>query len=156
MNNNSITPTETSARRPAFDSARSGPPLLVLVADNDAACAQVARSMLEEMGLRVSLACGGLEALGNLRAERFDAVICNLEMPGLNGFEVAHQVRLHHDGIALILMSGLADEETAKLAVIWGGADAFLPKPFTCEQLGAALRLALTQERAASHACSDG
>ncbi len=69
-----------------------------------------------------------------LSGERWDAILCDLRMPGMSGLDVLSAVRATGSHIPFILMSGHATaadiEESAAL-----GADGFLPKPFSPGQL---------------------
>jgi len=99
----------------------------ILIVEDEAAIADLARTLLEEEGYRVVLAPNGREGLRRLAAERFDAVISDVMMPLMDGRAFARAMRGEpaHDGIPLVLMSA------AGLGIV---ADvphtAFLSKPF--------------------------
>lgn len=104
--------------------------------------AKIVAQMLVRLGYGTVSASGGLEGLGRLAEESFDAVLSDVQMSGMGGFELLHEIHLRHPQLPVILMSTFAEEETRQIALAWG-AVALLSKPFELEDLRAALRLAL-------------
>lgn len=88
----------------------------------------------------------GEEALNRLAEERFDAVISDVEMPGMSGFELLQQVHLRCPHVPVILMTAFYEDETRELAVAWG-AKALLRKPFSGEEVAVALHLTRRNSR---------
>jgi putative nucleotidyltransferase with HDIG domain len=72
---------------------------------------------------------GGTAALETLGRERFDVIVSDLRMPGMDGSELLQRVREQHPGVARIVLSGHADEAAMLRAI--ATAHQFLPKP--CE-----------------------
>jgi signal transduction histidine kinase/CheY-like chemotaxis protein len=118
-----------------------GPPRRLLVVDDVALNREVLREHLEPLGLHCDLAADGPTALNLFAANPYAAVLLDLRMPGMNGYEVVRQIRsLEGEGSAtpVIAMSASilsGDQSTALEA----GCDEFLAKPFLAEDLFALL-----------------
>ncbi|MBN8905094.1 MAG: response regulator, partial [Rhodospirillales bacterium] len=107
----------------------SGPPLRILVVDDDSLVLAQARAMLEELGHTVREACSGEEALGALsEVDSLDLLLTDYLMPGMTGLELTEAVRTRRPGMPILLMSAFAD--------LPSGAPALsrLAKPFTLQQ----------------------
>ncbi|HET9396717.1 MAG TPA: ATP-binding protein, partial [Nitrospiraceae bacterium] len=115
----------------------------VLLVEDDNEVAKLASEMLHELGFevfRVGSAKAALGALANGRA--VDVVFSDIMMPGgMNGVELAREIRSRRAGLPVLLTSGYAD--AAKLAAQAEGVR-ILPKPYRLEDLSAAL-VSLTQ-----------
>jgi two-component system OmpR family response regulator len=115
----------------------------VLVVEDDARMAAAVRRGLRYEGLVVDIAAGGEEALHMVRATDYDALVLDVMMPGLDGFETCR--RLRADGIwvpVLMLTARHAVED--RVRGLDSGADDYLTKPFSLAELMARLR-ALTR-----------
>ena len=66
---------------------------LILVVDDDADSREIATKALAVTGATVTQAASGLEALEHWRRQRFDVLICDLAMPGMDGYEVLGNIR---------------------------------------------------------------
>lgn len=107
------------------------PPLRLLVAEDDAVTRRYLQRLLESRGIRVALARDGYEALRRLASERFDAVLMDLRMPGLDGAAVTRAVRKRGDSrsetpIIALTADGLRGTRERLLDA---GMNAFLLKP---------------------------
>lgn len=102
----------------------------VLVIDDEAGYLNSLKRLFLQQGYRVSTARDGFAAGVNLLSEKPTLVTLDLQMPGLDGFEVLNYIRQRPDlaDVKVVVISGLSDAELhkAKLA----GADAVLAKPF--------------------------
>ncbi|MGH2781454.1 MAG: response regulator transcription factor [Thermoleophilaceae bacterium] len=111
----------------------------VLVVEDDPRMAAAIRRGLRFEGLVVDLAAGGEEALGKARATEYEAVVLDVMMPGLDGFETCRRMRA--DGIwAPVLMLTARDAVEDRVRGLDGGADDYLTKPFSLAELTARLR----------------
>ena len=113
----------------------------LLLIEDDATVAGVIRGLLESAGHRVRHAADGLAGLAELENHDFDALLLDLDLPGLDGFAVARMLRERETGarlpiIAITARSGGDEEEQARAA----GMDGFLRKPVSGDGLQAALR----------------
>ena len=101
----------------------------VLIVDDNEAAAQVMRTLLEHIGHTVTVAHSGAEAIEYAHARTVDAVILDIGLPDMNGFEVAKQLRaVHGSAPTLIALSGYGQKEDRDKARV-AGFDHYLTKP---------------------------
>jgi len=125
-------------RRPA-SAMPAGPALDVLLVEDDPIVAAVIRGLLEQQGHRVRYAANGLQALAELDQGPCDAVLLDLDLPGVDGLQVARLIRQGrhaHIWIVSITARSGGDEEARSRAA---GMDGFLRKPLSGAQLADAL-----------------
>jgi two-component system OmpR family response regulator len=109
------------------------------VAEDDARMAAAIRRGLRFEGLVVDLAGEGEEAIRKAGATQYDAIVLDVMMPGLNGFETCR--RLRADGVWVpVLMLTARDAVEDRVCGLDGGADDYLTKPFSLAELLARLR----------------
>ena len=126
----------------------------LLLVEDDAIVAAVIRGLLEQQGHRVCHVGNGLAALAELAHADFDAVLLDLDLPGVDGFQIARLIRQReHAGqrvpiIAVTARSGSEDEARSRAA----GMDGFLRKPLSGEQLADALMQVRAAQPAERHA----
>jgi signal transduction histidine kinase/streptogramin lyase/ActR/RegA family two-component response regulator len=138
---------------PATDTAEARIYRLLLVED-DTIVAAVIRGLLEQQGHTVCHVANGLAAMAELAHTRFDAALLDLDLPGVDGFQIARLIRQReHAGqrmpiVAVTARSGSEDEVRARAA----GMDGFLRKPLSGEQLASALALIAAAPAAATSA----
>jgi two-component system response regulator MprA len=115
----------------------------ILVVDDERAVRESLRRALELEGYEIELAEDGQEALALLKSQAEpDAVILDVLMPGLDGLEVCR--RLRNDGSRLpILMLTARDAVENRVAGLDAGADDYVTKPFSLEELLARVRALL-------------
>lgn len=116
----------------------------ILVIDDEVGMREGCRRALIRQGFRVSTAEGGAEALRNLREETFDLVLLDVMMPGMNGLEILDRVQERDPDIVTVVITGYATVDLAAQAMK-KGAQGFLPKPFTSDELLAAVRSGLEE-----------
>ena len=100
----------------------------VLVADDELALARAYSRMLAVQGYEVRTATDGIEANDMLGRERFDAVVADVQMPGLTGLDLLSQARRDGGGVPVILVTGTPSDRIAEEAVDLG-ALLYLVKP---------------------------
>ena len=117
--------TNTGAQRPR-----------ALVVDDAPDVTEMIAMLLKHAGYNVTTVYSGAQALAAARAERFDALISDIGMPGMNGYELAEQVRTlpGYERVPLIAVTGFTmyDDRDRALA---SGFDAFLTKPISPNDL---------------------
>jgi EAL domain-containing protein (putative c-di-GMP-specific phosphodiesterase class I)/DNA-binding response OmpR family regulator len=128
--------------------ARHGPPKLasVLVVDDEPLLQRVLETGLGLFGFEVTVVGDGPAALSRLAERRFDITLLDLVLPGMNGLEVLRRLREGSE-VPVIVLSGQGDQ-ARKVTALNIGADDFVDKPFTMEELVARMRAVL--RRAAS------
>ncbi len=119
----------------------NGRVLDVLLVEDDAIVAAVVRGLLEHQGHRVRYAGNGLQALAELEQGPCDAILLDLDLPGVDGLQLARLIRQGEHArvwiVAITARSG-GDEEARSRAA---GMDDFLRKPLTGAQLAEVLAM---------------
>ena len=110
----------------------------LLVIDDDRKLCRLIRDYLEPMGYQVTAVHTGPEGVERATAESFQAVILDVMLPGLDGFEVLKQIRRKSDVPVLMLTS--RGDESDRIVGLEIGADDYLPKTFSTRELLARLR----------------
>ena len=106
----------------------------ILVVDDTPITARWVGYVAGRLGFNAVLAFNGEEALGRLAEQPFAAVISDVEMPGMSGFELLQSIRQFHPAMPVILMSASWDEER-RAAARAGVAQGTLQKPVNADQL---------------------
>jgi len=121
----------------------------VLIIDDDEALAGMLAEYLEAHGLEVETCSRALPGLARLEsdASAFDALILDVMLPDLDGFEACRRIREQSE--LPILMLTARGDETDRIVGLELGADDYLPKPFSARELLARLRAVLRRTRAA-------
>jgi DNA-binding response OmpR family regulator len=94
---------------------------------------------LEEEGHVITLAGNGRDALAFVRAGRFDVIVLDVMLPGLDGLAVSKQLRSEGNQIPILMLTA-KDQLAEVVAGLNAGADDYLAKPFSFEELLARLR----------------
>ena len=118
----------------------------ILVVDDEAAIRAALEQILAYEKYRVVTAASGPEALKLLAAERVDAMLLDIKMPGMDGFEVLDQMTAAGQAVPVIVVSGHGNVETAVEAVRKGAYD-FLEKPLDRARLLVTLQNCLDLQR---------
>jgi two-component system KDP operon response regulator KdpE len=113
----------------------------ILVVDDEAPIRRALRTALTGHGYDVEVADGGAAALTAIATWVPDAVVLDLMMPGVDGFEVVRQTRTWSQ-VPVVVLSARG-EERSKVEALDLGADDYLTKPFGIEELLARLRAVL-------------
>ena len=108
----------------------------ILVVDDAYSVRSSIKQLLQDAGYRVSSARDGLEAIASLRAQGADLVLSDLEMPNMNGAELAAYLRASADwqNLPVIMLSSRSQEKHRQLAAD-AGVNAYISKPYVESQL---------------------
>ena len=118
------------------------PGLRILLVEDDATVADVVTGLLRQRGHHVVHAAHGLAALTEAAAADFDVGLLDLDLPGLDGFALARQLRGLGFAAPLLAVTARADGE-AEAQAKTAGFDGFLRKPVTGDLLAAAIAAVL-------------
>jgi two-component system, OmpR family, KDP operon response regulator KdpE len=113
----------------------------ILVVDDEPQIRRVMRTTLVSRGYVVSTARSGEEALDKVREERFDLVLLDMNMPGIGGMEACRTIRSQSD-VPIVILS-IRNAEKEKVDALDAGADDYVTKPFSMQELLARIRAAL-------------
>lgn len=113
----------------------------ILMIDDDATLSAMVREYLEAAGMDVVTCPRATEGLGRLAREPFDAIVLDVMLPDLDGFETCRRVRADSD-VPIVMLTARGDE-TDRIVGLELGADDYLPKPFNPRELLARLRAVL-------------
>ena len=115
----------------------------ILIADDEKEIRDILRLLLEGEGYAVLTAEDGREAIAEAAAE-VDLYILDVNMPGLDGFEVCERIRAHVSCPILFLTAKI--EEADRIKGLMLGGDDYILKPFSIEELGARVEAHLRRE----------
>jgi two-component system OmpR family response regulator len=111
----------------------------VLIVEDEAKMAALIRKGLRQEGMAADIAAEGKEALWMAGSTEYDAIVLDVMLPGIDGFEVCR--RLRDDGVSSpVLMLTARDGVPDRVAGLDAGADDYLVKPFSYAELLARLR----------------
>jgi len=119
----------------------------ILVVDDEPQIRRVMRTTLSSNGYAVVEAKSGEEALDMVRKERPELVLLDVNMPGMGGLQACREIRDQSD-IAIIMLT-VRNTEHDKVLALDAGADDYVVKPFSMEELLARIRAALRRTTSA-------
>ena len=137
-----LAPVMSSGPSQAVPTVRTGPPLRILLAEDNAAAQHVGQRTLERLGYTVDVASDGLEAIRLVETGHIDLVLMDVEMPEMNGLEATRAIRDKEAGtgrhipILAITAYAMKDDQAKCLAA---GADGYFSKPISPQQLAEAI-----------------
>ncbi|MBZ5611460.1 MAG: response regulator transcription factor [Acidobacteriia bacterium] len=120
----------------------------ILVVDDEPQLRRALRSTLSALGFVVADAETGETALASVRAEKFDLILLDINMPGLSGLETCRAIRARSD--ISILMLTVRDRAEDKIEALDAGADGYVTKPFDVNELLARIRATLRRAPASA------
>lgn len=116
----------------------------ILVVDDDPLSRRIVTQTLARAGFGTAEATNGEEALWQLNAKEFDAVVSDVGMPRMNGIELLQNVHARFPWLPVILITGCIEDDLREEALTWGAA-ALFQKPVDRKDLILAVRI-LPQE----------
>jgi DNA-binding response OmpR family regulator len=134
---------ETS--RPLTDASET---IAVVLVEDDDRLARLTARYLESHGVLVHIAADGRDGIAKVMQHRPDVVLLDLMLPGMNGLEVCRELRTRTD--TPIIMVTARGEEADRVMGLEGGADDYMPKPFSSRELLARIRAQARRARGAS------
>lgn len=107
----------------------------ILTVDDEKDMGRLLKRTLEpELDCRVTMAFSGDMALNILTQEAFDLVICDIKMPGMDGFELLKRIKEQYPDLTVVMLSAFGNIESAVLAIKKGAYD-FISKPFEQDEI---------------------
>lgn len=117
----------------------------ILTVEDDERIRQAVKLALEDEGWDVTEAATGESAMESFRAEAFDVVLIDIQLPGIDGFDVCRSIRRTSD--VPVIMVTARDDTHDVVAGLEAGADDYLTKPFAPKELSARIRALLRRAR---------
>jgi len=136
--------TRKPLRNPSFPTAPTHVARILLI-DDDASLLDALSLAFEDAGHEVLTAPDGTRGLDRIRADRPDAVVSDVNMPGLDGLSLCRKLRDSGDGVPLVLLTS-RDNEIDEALGLELGADDYVAKPFSTRVLLARVSSLLRRE----------
>jgi two-component system KDP operon response regulator KdpE len=114
----------------------------VLIVDDERSIRLSLRTILGNFGFDIVEAARGEEAVALVRSAPFDAVLLDINMPGMGGIEVCRLMRKASPRLPIVMLT-VQDSEDRKVEALNAGADDYITKPFQLRELTARLRAAV-------------
>ncbi|MFN3868624.1 MAG: response regulator [Hyphomicrobiaceae bacterium] len=111
----------------------------ILLADDDTTLRDLAQRALAADGHVLTIASDGSEAAQHLASGSFDLLVSDVEMPGCGGFDLVRDFAPRHPRLAFLIVSGFVERLNSENAAQFAPRVRTLAKPFTLEQLRAAV-----------------
>ena len=134
--------------------------ILVIEDDND--IADLLQLHLRDAGYNVDLIQDGMEGMKRALGERYELVILDLMLPGMQGLEICHRLRAQPDYVPILMLTARSSEAD-RVRGLERGADDYLTKPFSIRELlarvnaifrrGEALKNPVKQQKANTYPC---
>jgi two-component system, OmpR family, KDP operon response regulator KdpE len=119
----------------------------VLIVEDDTALRRSLRTSLDALGFDVGEAGNGEDGLVRLRMVDYEAVLLDINMPGIGGIETCRRIRRTYTRMPILMLT-VRDSEDDKVEALDAGADDYVTKPFQVRELTARIRAAIRRFRA--------
>jgi two-component system, OmpR family, KDP operon response regulator KdpE len=114
----------------------------ILVVDDEASIRKALRVTLGTLGFEVAEAATGEQALNLIRAGSYDAVLLDMNMPGMGGMTACREIRRLSARLPILMLT-IRDNQDDKVEALDSGADDYVTKPFHMRELTARVRSAI-------------
>jgi len=114
----------------------------ILITDDDPDLRRVLHRTLDALGFDVAESSNGEQALKQVEAQQFQAILLDVNMPGAGGIVTCREMRRKHPGLQILMLT-VRDREADKIEALDAGADDYITKPFSIPELAARLRSAV-------------
>jgi len=119
----------------------------ILIIDDDAKLRWALHSTLQMLGFNITESSNGEQALREIKNQQFDAVLLDINMPGMGGIETCRELRRLAPRLQILMLT-VRDSETDKVQALDAGADDYVTKPCSIPELAARLRAAVRRATA--------
>ncbi len=123
-------------------------PVKILLVDDEAQITRVLRTALSTQGYSLRIAANGVEGMQAVHEWKPDLVITDISMPEMNGVELCREIRTVSQ-VPIIVLS-VRNQDLMKVEALDAGADDYVTKPFSIQELQARVRAQLRRNNAAS------
>jgi two-component system, OmpR family, KDP operon response regulator KdpE len=120
----------------------------ILIVDDEPQITRVLRTALSTQGYSLRVAANGVEAMECVHEWKPDLVITDVSMPQMNGVELCREIRAISQ-IPILVLS-VRNQELMKIEALDAGADDYVTKPFSIQELQARVRAQLRRQTAAA------
>jgi two-component system KDP operon response regulator KdpE len=120
----------------------------VLIVDDDASIRRALHTTLSALGFEIEEASSGEQAVSFVRTERYDAVLLDINMPGMGGIAACRTLRQLAEGLPILMLT-VRDSADDKIDALDAGADDYITKPFHVGELTARVRSAVRRSQVA-------
>ena len=108
----------------------------IIIADGDGRVRSLVSALFQRNGYRVTEARSGHDVLAAVRRKRPALVLLEVQLPGVSGYEVCHELRdKYGDDFPIVFLSGARTESSDRVAGLLLGADDYIVKPFDHDEL---------------------
>lgn len=118
------------------------PQAKLLIVEDDTMLRRTLRTTFDALDFNVGEVGNGEEALMRLRMVDYDAVLLDINMPGMGGIETCRRIRRAFTRLPILMLT-VRDAEDDKVEALEAGADDYITKPFEVRELAARLRSAI-------------
>lgn len=117
----------------------------ILIVDDDRSARNVLAAILTDAGISCATVANGEEALEVIALQSFEAVLADLQMPGITGMQLLAEIQTRLPFVAFVMVTGV-DDVRVGIEAMKHGADDFLVKPLQCDVVLASLHRALQKK----------
>lgn len=121
----------------------------VLIVEDEQTLGTLLKENLKMKGFTIKLCKDGEEGWNTFKTERFDICILDVNMPKMNGFDLAKHIRERNDVVPIIFLTANSSQED-KIKGFDFGADEYITKPFNLDELVARMKAILKRTRYAA------
>lgn len=127
----------------------------ILIVDDLISIHEMLEAVISPTGHKMAFATDGEKALVRYKAEKFDLVLCDIDMKPMDGITLLKQLKQYDPGAVVVIMTAYASTESAIQALKFGAFD-YLQKPFKVDELMQALKRSLEFKRVITERESTG
>lgn len=106
----------------------------ILIVDDEDIVLKSCLRVLRKLDYEIETAYSGQTALDQLDKKKYDIVVTDLMMPGIDGMQLLEEIKKRYPEMIVIIFTGYATVDTARQALKAGAFD-YIPKPFTPDEL---------------------
>ena len=111
----------------------------ILIAEDQEELSKGLKCLLEKQNMSVDVVHNGVDALEFFHSVRYDVIVLDIMMPGLDGISVLKQIRKEKSSVAVMLLTAKTEVED-RVTGLEAGADDYLPKPFASREFVARVK----------------